>query len=529
MDYLNPDYTAIFRQRMERLQRMRRDAGLLKACKIHYRHNPIDFIADWGVTLDPRNIERGLPAVIPLVPFERQREWLQWLIDHWKASKDGLTEKSRDMGCSVNAMALLSTLSLFNDNFVAGVGSRKEDLVDGVGNPNTLFHKGRIFLEHLPVEFRGGWSKYNKALSSHMKLDFPESGSVIIGEAGDNIGRGGRAAIYLVDEAAFLQNPLSVDSSLSQTTRCRIDLSSVNGMDNPFAEKRFSGKVSVFTFNWKEDPRKDQAWYDGEVARLTDVIVAQEIDLDYRASKEGIVIPSAWVQAAIDAHVKLAILPSGARIGALDVADEGIDKNAFAGRYGFMLDHLEAWSGVGSDIFKTSERAAGICDLHGYPAFSFDADGLGAGVRGDMNVINGRENRKNNQIKAIEFQGSGAVIDPDAEVIKTTERAKGRTNGDFFANRKAQGWWRLRTLFQNTYRAVVEKMPYDPDEIISIPKDLPERLKLETELSQPTYTINTTGKIVVDKAPKGMASPNHADAVMILYAPQERKKASIFD
>jgi hypothetical protein len=40
-----------------------------------------------------------------------------------------------------------------------------------------------------------------------------------------------------VDESAFLKRPLLIDAALSQTTRCRIDLSSVNGMNNPFAQK----------------------------------------------------------------------------------------------------------------------------------------------------------------------------------------------------------------------------------------------------------------------------------------------------
>jgi hypothetical protein len=46
-----------------------------------------------------------------------------------------------------------------------------------------------------------------------------------------------------VDESAFLKRPALIDAALSQTTRCRIDLSSVNGMANPFAQKRHSGKI----------------------------------------------------------------------------------------------------------------------------------------------------------------------------------------------------------------------------------------------------------------------------------------------
>lgn len=523
MDYRNPDYLPIFQQRIARLAKMRADPGILPAAKIYYRENPIDFINDWGVTLDPRNIKRGLPALIPLIPFGIQRDWMQWIIDRWRKGENGITDKSRDMGGSVNAMALLSTLSLFNDNFVGGVGSRKEDLVDRVGDPDTLFYKVRVFLSHLPREFRGGWDEKNKLLSSHMKVDIPSTGSIIKGEAGINMGRGGRSSIYLADESAHLPNPQAVDLALSMNTDTRIDLSSVNGMDNPFAEKRFSGKVPVFTLHWKDDPRKGDEWYAAQCEKFNPIIVAQEIDLDYSASKEGVLIPAAWVTAAIDAHVKLGILPSGARRGAMDVADEGVDLNAFCGTYGIMVEHLSAWSGKGNDIFDSVEKVFGICDLLGYREFDYDADGLGAGVRGDARVINGRENRKNNQIQAIEFQGSGAVVNPDEEIIKSTEKVKGRTNKDFFSNRKAQAWWHLRTLFQNTYRAINGK-EYDKDQIISIPADLENRVKLVAELSQPTYSINTVGKIVVDKSPDGTRSPNHADALMIVKAPKERKR-----
>ncbi|EMN8265856.1 TerL protein, partial [Escherichia coli] len=94
-----------------------------------------------------------------------------------------------------------------------------------------------------------------------------------------------------------------------------------------------------------------------------------------------------------------------------------------------------------------------------------------------------------------------------------------RLNKDFFANAKAQSWWRLRKLFQNTWRAVVEGMAYNPDEIISISSSMALKDKLIIELSQPTYSINGVGKIVIDKQPDGTRSPNLADSVMINYAP----------
>jgi phage terminase large subunit len=498
-DFRNPDYGRVFKWRLDRLKQIRANPALLPALKVYYREHPAQFLTDWGCTFDPRNISKGQPAVVPLLLFPRQEEWAEWIVAHWKGQTDGLTEKSRDMGMSWVSVGLAATLCLHYQDMAIGFGSRKEEYVDKLGSPKSLFYKLRMFMHLLPVEFRGGWERDKHA--PHMRCMFPESGSVISGESGDGIGRGDRASIYFVDEAAFLERPELVDASLSQTTTCRIDLSSVNGMGNPFAQKRHSGKVDVFTFNWRSDPRKDDAWYAKEVARLDPVVVAQEIDINYSASVEGVLIPSAWVQAAVDAHVKLGIEPTG--------------KNAFCGRHGILVDRLDQWSGKGDDIFGTVQKTFGICDELGAESFLYDADGLGAGVRGDARIINAaRVDAGGYQVTAETFRGSGAVHDPEGEMVTR------RKNKDFFSNFKAQSWWSLRMRFQATYRAVVEDQPYEPDAIISLSSALPDLGALLGELSQPTYSINLAGKVAVDKAPDGTKSPNLADAVMIAFNPQ---------
>lgn len=514
-DFKNPDYRAVFEWRLERLARIRADPSVLPALKAFYRDDPAQFITDWGVTFDPRNPERGLPSTVPFLLFPRQEEWVAWFIERWRAQEDGITEKTRDMGMSWLTMSMACTVCLFRPEISVGCGSRKEEYVDVLGDPDSLFEKGRIFLGGLPQEFRGGWDRKNHA--SYMKLSFPESGSIITGESGDGIGRGGRASFYIVDEAAFLARPQLVDASLSATTNCRQDVSTPNGRANSFAVRRHSGKVPVFTFHWRDDPRKDDAWYEAQKAKRDPVTLAQEVDIDYSASVEGVLIPSSWVQAAIDAHMKLGIEPTGFRRGALDVADEGVDLNAFAGRHGILLKFVDGWTGKGDDIFGTVERAFQLCDEQGYPLFHYDADGLGAGVRGDARVINERRAEQGGQTLKVEpFRGSGAVFDPDGEMV-----AK-RKNKDFFANAKAQAWWSLRMRFQHTYRAVVEQMDYRPDNIIAIDGRMPKLQALLAELSQPTYTINGVGKVVIDKAPDGAQSPNLADAVMIAYHPGRR-------
>lgn len=527
-DFRNPDYTQVFEWRMERLQRIRQNPGMLPAMKAFYRDNPAQFIIDWGMTVDPRNVERGLPARIPFLLFPKQEEWIQWFVEHWRTSKPGITEKTRDMGMSWLTVGMAASLCLFNRGIIAGFGSRKEEYVDKIGSPKSLFDKARNFIGLLPVEFRGGWNP--KAHAPHMRILFPENDSAMTGEAGDGIGRGDRTSFYIVDESAFLERPYLVDASLSATTNCRQDISTPNGMANSFAERRHSGKVDVFTFHWRDDPRKDDAWYKKQCEELDAVTVAQEIDINYSASVEGVLIPSAWVQAAVDAHIKLGIQPTGQRMGALDVADEGKDTNAFTSRHGFLLEDIEEWSGKGDDIFGTVQRAFNICDQRRLEMYRFDSDGLGAGARGDARVINEqRKERRERQIIATPYRGSGSPANPEDEAVPGEYGQQGRLNKDFFANAKAQGWWRLRTLFRNTWRAVEEKMPFSPDEIISISGSMKLKNKLIVELSQPTYSVNGVGKIVVDKKPDGTKSPNLADSTMIAYAPMEFTSMDIWD
>lgn len=531
-DFKQPDYLKVFHHRLEKLNAIRKNPEILGPLRTFYRNNPGQFITDWGCTSDPRNVERDLPAVLPFLLFPRQQEWVDWMMERWKNRERGIAEKSRDMGLSWLSVAFACTLCLFYDGIAIGFGSRKEEYVDKRGDPKSIIEKARQFMMLIPEEFKPGWDERKHA--PHMRVNFPHTGAIICGEAGDGIGRGDRKSIYFVDEAAFLPRPELVEASLSNTTNCRIDISTPHGNNNPFARKRHSGKHPVFTFHWREDPRKDEEWYRREVESLDNpVVIAQEIDLDYSASIEGILIPSAWVQAAIDAHKKLNLTPSGARIAGMDVADEGKDKNAYCGRYGFLLEYLECWSGKDADIFKSVEKVFTLCDILDYDNVLYDADGLGAGVRGDARIINARRaESRNSDIKFSAFRGSGEVIDPDRDPFLRNGQArgsgKGRTNFDFFANRKAQAWWALRTRFQITYRAVVEGADFDPNDIISIPKELPELAKLAIELSQPTYSQNNVGKIVIDKIADGGLSPNRADAVMIAYSSAKRRTGGMF-
>src|SRR6185437_4706620 len=111
------------------------------------------------MTFDPRLAERGLPSLVPFVLWPKQRAFLDWCLQRWRAGESGVVEKCRDSGASWLALAFAATLCLFTPGLVIGFGSRKLELVDQMGSPRSLFEKARMFLEHLPREFLNGWTR----------------------------------------------------------------------------------------------------------------------------------------------------------------------------------------------------------------------------------------------------------------------------------------------------------------------------------------------------------------------------------
>lgn len=535
-DFRNPDYSAVFAERAKRLAWIRADdtGERLQNLRAYYRDNPAQFITDWGCTFDPRLVERGLPAVVPFILFPKQREWVEWVVEtRWRKQDPGLTEKSRDMGVSWLAIALSVTLCLFFEGMAIGFGSRKEEYVDKLGSPKSLFWKGREFIKLIPPEFRPGWTP---ADAPHLRLSFPHTGSVIAGEAGDNIGRGDRSSIYFVDESAFIERPQLIEASLSQTTNCRIDVSTPKGMANPFAQKRHNpawiNKGRIFIFDWRDDPRKGEDWYAKQKADLDPVTLAQEVDRSYTASVAGVVIPQEWVQAAVDADKKLGFEARGEKRAAFDVGDEGDDCTLCVGT-GIRVDSVTSWTGAGSDIFGSVSKAFALCDVLGVADLDYDADGLGAGVRGDARVLNEERKRK---IDVQPFWGSGKVVEPDKPIPSAAPRSERkrepgeavRLNGDYFENAKAQGWFSLRAMFQRTYRAVQMhergedwREAYSDGDLIVLNGEMRELALVTQQLSQPTFKQAKSGKMLIDKQPEGVASPNHADSVMMRYAPRK--------
>lgn len=467
-------------------------------------NNFVGFIHDWCYTYDPRNAELGLPNKVPFHMNDQQKDYARWLEASHKLTRNGLTDKSRGEGMTWIWVFYAVWRWRFTDQFKCGFGSYKADKVDRKDDPDSIFEKIRQCIRYLPSFLvPDGYSE--KFHATYMRVKNPENGSIIVGEAGNDIGRGGRNSIYFIDEFASVEQDKAAENALSGNTECIMYGSTPKGTNNLFYSKRQSMQPEqIRTLTWRKNPWKNREWYEDKKHDFDPVTIAQEIDIDYTASVENVVIPGAWVKAAIGLE-----LPESNIVEAgFDVAG-GSEKGetVYSMRRGPVLKRLDGWPAL--DPTEGALRTADMADAHRVQVFKFDADGVGAGVEGTIM----RMER--------DFDFTILAIPGNATPSETKyDDNPSRTAKERFLNKRAENWWALRERFRKTYR-FVEKgdTRYDSDELISIPDDG----MLITQLSQPTWQLSGRGKIKIeskeDMRSRGIASPDRADSVVNCFAP----------
>lgn len=537
-----PDYDAIYRWRTATLKKLKGDKQAIKAAKKYYSTRPVEFIMDWMDTYDPRS--KG-SKWMPFVFFEKQAEFIKFLKSLDDEQESGLNEKSRDMGATWGACAYSVWCWLFRPGDATGWGSRKESLVDKLGNPDSIFEKIRLLIRRLPKLFLPEGFNWKRD-SSYMKLTNPQIGSIIFGDSGDNIGRGGRSARYFKDESAFYEHPEKIEAALGDNTRVQIDISSVNGLGTVFQRRREQGVTwqagtempkgytRVFVMDWSDHPEKTQEWYDIRKAKYDREgmahVFAQEVDRDPSAAVSNILIPLTWVLAAKDAHIHIPYFAkevpynTGRFFAGLDVADDGLDKNALAIREWVIWRHCEEWGE--RDPGTTARRAIEACTPYaGRIECQYDCIGVGAGVKGEYNRLTLDDKIVDaDKIPFVPWNAGAGVVQPYSRIIPDDEESL--TNKDYYDNLKAQAWGSLRARFYKTFKARTEGAIYPPDELISLDSRMPLIDKICKEIAQPTMGKSSRMKMIVEKK-NGGKSPNCADAGMQMFFPLDRNNSEV--
>ena len=538
-----PNYRAVYAWRLRTLEQLRADPSLVEGAKAYYASRPAEFIMHWMDTYNPRKSETKW---MPFVFFSKQLDVIRFFEELRANQQSGLIEKCRDAGATWLACGYSVHSFLFIPYDSIGWGSRKAMLVDELGNPDSIFEKMRLILRRLPAFFLpDGWNEKKHAV--RMRFVNPENGASINGEAGDNIGRGGRKSIYFKDESAHYERPEKIESALGDNTNVQIDISSVNGLGNIFHKRRQAGVnwepgqpmqpgfVQVLVIDWRDHPEKTQAWYDARRAKHEREgmlhIFAQEVDRDYASSLSGVIIPREWLMSCIDAHIVLGWGDVGGNwIFGLDVADGGIDRNGLVGRQDVILRHAEEWGE--RDPGVTTRRTVTTIRSLKRARVMYDSIGVGSSVKSEFNRLVDEKLIDKAAFPFVAWNAGGEVQDPRFHLIPDDENSI--LNEDMFFNIKAQAWWSFRIRVYKTWRMVQAKLGngdpvfYPRDELISIDSKIPIRHQLIDELGQAVRKENTSSlKMVVDKQPDGTKSPNVADAAIMAYFPIEEKLGAL--
>lgn len=276
----------------------------------------------------------------------------------------------------------------------------------------------------------------------------------------------------------------------------------INYLNNPFLSQTM---LDIIEACKAEDEEDYQHIYLGEP--LTD---------DDKA-----VIKRSHVLAAVDAHIKLGINPSGRRTIGFDVADAGEDYCATVQAHGVLAEKLDVWKAKEHEL-PTSARRVWTQARDSNAMIRYDAIGVGAGCGGnfiDLNKANGL------RIQFEPFFAGGAVARPDA-IYKFTNTK----NRDYFSNIKSQAWWNLADRFANTYNAVTKGQVFAEHDMIFISSEMENLSQLIDELCVPKRDFDLAGRVKVeskkDLDKRGIASPNCADAFVLAFS--ESTQGGIF-
>lgn len=224
-----------------------------------------------------------------------------------------------------------------------------------------------------------------------------------------------------------------------------------------------------------------------------------------KADDDEAVIKRAWIDAAVDAHAKLGLDLHGIKSVGYDVADSGADKNACIVTDGQICCDIAEWKAPEDALVESALRAARMAEGG---RLIYDSIGVGAHTGATLN-----NNGFSNHVK---FNAGSAVCNPDSMYMPKIK------NKDKFENLKAQAWQLVADKLRNTYNAVNKGMRYEPEQLISIDKDLPMLERLKEELSTPRKRYSKRGLDMVESKDelkkRDIESPNLADAFIMAYS-----------
>lgn len=245
--------------------------------------DPAYFVTVWCHVMEYRGAElQNFPwyssrfeGWLPFIPFPYQINLIRWLDRKLDAAEEGkmngALSKSRDVGATDITSRWGLHGYIFRRPFHVKYVSRMGDLVDQIGNMDSIFER---IVSHLIDEPQNaplpawmapeGWNKFDHR--RERLITHPTSRNMISGEATTSrTGRGGRATIIFIDEAAFIKGLRSTLASTQATADHVIGLSSESVETDEYwmewvESLRQQDPDNVFDIDYWMHPFHDSEW-----------------------------------------------------------------------------------------------------------------------------------------------------------------------------------------------------------------------------------------------------------------------------
>lgn len=251
----------------------------------------------------------------------------------------------------------------------------------------------------------------------------------------------------------------------------------------------------------------------------------------YLDEVEDSIIKPEWFQACLDAHKDPEIAhlfrDYGLTIAAHDPSGMGKDDKGFAVTKGSVVQCVKSMSH--GDVDEGCDWALGEAVRHRADYFIYDADGMGAGLKGQVS-----DALKDTGVMYHPFRGSLSGKGQDNGTQSYQHRFDDKshnpkTYADTFLNNRAQYYIELARRMRMTYRARTRGEYCDVKDLVSFDSAGVENLDmLQSELCRVPRKHNSRGLDQImskqEMAANGIESPNMADAVMMsMWLPRDEQ------
>lgn len=498
------------KRRLKALQAIGEDPEKQATVIEHSRRYPLRWINDWVWIHEPR-AQGATPKWLPMRLWPCQEDLVRFIFRRHEAQEAGGVKKSRDMGFSWSCAAVAVWFWLFRPASAITFGSRKETLVDNLGDLDALLPKCRAIIEGLPPWMRpAGYDRAKHA--NYMRIRNPDTGAIIRGEVGDEMGRGGRSTLYFADEFAFVPRAEQARGAIGGNADAVVYGSTSAGVGTCFYRMENAGNVPFQYLHWREHPHRDDDWKAGKVADIGAANFAREYDMDDGAALEDLIIPANWVMAAVE----LDLPRDGIRTAGLDVGGRGPDDNAYALRHGPVLARIESWQNPNTT--QTARKAIRYAGEDEAELLRYDAVGVGAGVR---STLDEEAPDRLLPVPVVGGESPTRTVYDDVPDKRAEER---------FKNLVTEIWWSLRQRFRKTYESLNGIKEHPPDERVALAAD---DQALISQLSSRQYHEVGGTKLKAESkdqmASRGVASPDKADAAVYAFADAVKPNRVSFD